>query len=74
MAVVERLFCQLRTRFRGRCRCREVTLVELLKQEVMYGLSAGTKKSGRCGEVAVRGGSTVGNIDTCLQARKLALA
>ena len=36
-----------------------VAVVERFKQEVMYGLSAGTKKSGRCGEVAVSGGSTV---------------
>ena len=27
----------------------------------MYGLSAATKRSGRCGEVAVSGGSTVTN-------------
>ena len=36
-----------------------VAVVERFKQEVMYGLSAGTKKSCRCGEVAVSGGSTV---------------
>ena len=30
-----------------------VAVVEKFKQEVMYGLSAGTKKSGRCREVAV---------------------
>ena len=30
-----------------------VAVVERFKQEVMYGLSAGTKKSGRCREVAV---------------------
>ena len=53
MAVVERLFCQLRTRFRGRSRRREVAVVERFKQEVMYGLSAGTKKSGRCRGMAV---------------------
>ena len=51
------LFCQLRTRFSGRC--GGVAVVERFKQEAMYGLSAGTKKSGRCGEVAVSGGSTV---------------
>ena len=38
-------------------RCREVILavavVERFKQELMYGLSAGTKKCGRCREVAV---------------------
>ena len=44
MAVVERLFWQLGTHFSGRCRCREVAVVERFKQEVMYGLSAGTKK------------------------------
>ena len=53
VAVVERLFWQLGTHFSGRCRCREVAVVERFKQEVMYGLSAGTKKSGRCREVAV---------------------
>ena len=52
-AVVERLFWQLGTRFSGRCRCREVAVVERFKQELMYGLSAGTKKSGRYREVAV---------------------
>ena len=36
-----------------------VAVVELFIQEVMYGLSAGTKKCGHCGEVAVSGGSTV---------------
>ena len=44
LAVVERLFWQLGTRFSGRCRCREVAVVERFKQELMYGLSAGTKK------------------------------
>ena len=44
---------QLGTHFSGRCRCREVAVVERFKQEVMYGLSAGTKKSGRCREVAI---------------------
>ena len=34
-----------------------MAVVERLKQESMYGLSA--KKSGRCREVAVSGGSTV---------------
>ena len=53
MAVVERLFMQLGTHFSGRCRCREVAVVGRFKQEVMYGLSAGTKKRGRCREVAV---------------------
>ena len=38
---------------------KKVAVVERLKQEVMYGLSARTKKSGRCREVAVSGGSTV---------------
>ena len=42
--------------------CREVAVVDRLKQESMYGLSA--KKSGRCrevdvGKVAIRGGWTV---------------
>ena len=53
LAVVERLFWQLGTHFSGRCRCREVAVVERFKQELMYGLSAGRKKSGRCREVAV---------------------
>ena len=58
-AVVERLFWQLGTHCSGRCRCREVAVVERFKQELMYGLSAGTKKCGRCREVAVSGGSAV---------------
>ncbi len=53
LAVVERLVWQL-----GRTLVA-VAVVERFKQEVMYGLSAGTKKSGRCREVAVNGGSTV---------------
>ena len=53
LAVVERLFRQSGTHFSGRCRCREVAVVERFKQELMYGLSAGTKKCGRCREVAV---------------------
>ena len=36
-----------------------VAVVERFKLELMYGLSVGTKKSGRCREVAVSGGSTV---------------
>ena len=36
-----------------------VAVVERFKQELMYGLSAGTKKCGRCREVAVSGDSTV---------------
>ena len=36
-----------------------VAVVERFKQESMYGLSAGTKTSGRCGEVPVSGSSTV---------------
>ena len=38
-----------------------MAVVDRLKQESMYGifLSAGTKKSGRCREMAVSGGSTV---------------
>ena len=35
-----------------------VAVVKRFKQESMYGLSGGTKKSGRCGEVAFSGGST----------------
>ena len=34
-------------------------MVERFKQELMYGLSAGTKKCDHCREVAVSGGSTV---------------
>ena len=30
-----------------------MAVVERFKQELMYGLSAGTKKSGRCREVAI---------------------
>ena len=42
-----------------------LAIVERLKQEWMYGLSA--KKNGRCGEVTVSGGSTVfGNSSECL--------
>ena len=59
LAVVERLFWQLGMHLSGRCRCREVAVVERFTQEVMYGLSAGTKKGGRCREVAVSGGLTV---------------
>ena len=45
--------------------CREGAVVERLKQEWMYGLSA--KKNGRCGEVTVSGGSTVfRNSSECL--------
>ena len=39
------------------CPPKKVAVVERFKQESMYALSA--KKSGRCREVAVRGGSTV---------------
>ena len=53
LAVVERLLWQFGTHFSGHCRFREVAVVERFKQELMYGLSAGTKKSGRCREVAV---------------------
>ena len=35
-----------------------VAVVERFKKESMYGLSAGTKNSGRCGEVPVSGSST----------------
>ena len=54
LAIVERIFWQLRKSFSGCCRCREV------KQESTYGLSAGTKKSSHCREVAVGAGSIVG--------------
>ena len=37
--------------------CREVTILERLKQKLMYGLSA--NKNGHCREVAVIGGSIV---------------
>ena len=40
-----------------------VAVVERFKQLLMYGLSAGTKKSGRCREMAVSGGSTVIKLD-----------
>ena len=59
LAAVETLFWQLGTYFSGRCRRREVAVVERFKQELMYELSAGTKKCGRCREVAVSGGLTV---------------
>jgi len=36
-----------------------VAVAKRFKQDSMYELSAGTKKSSRCGEVAVSGGSTV---------------
>ena len=36
-----------------------VAVVERFKQELIYGLSSGTKNSGCCGEMAVSGGSTV---------------
>ena len=41
--------------------CKEVAVVERLKQESMYGLFCpqGRKKNGRCREVAVSGRSTV---------------
>ena len=39
LAVVERLFWQLGTHFSGRCRCREVVVVERFKQEVIGTLS-----------------------------------
>ena len=41
----------------GGCRYREVAVVERFQQGSMYGLSDGTKSSGRCREVAVIGGS-----------------
>ena len=47
LAVVERLFGSW-----GRTLVA-AAVVERFKQELMYGLSAGTKKCGRCREVAV---------------------
>ena len=53
------------TYFSGRCRCREVAVVGRFKKESYetrkrpMDCPAGQKKSGRCGEVAVSGGSTV---------------
>ena len=47
------LIWRLGTHFSGRCRCREVAVIERLEQQSMYGLSAETKK------VAVSDGSTV---------------
>ena len=50
--------------------CKEVAVVESLKQYSVYGLSAKKKKmtvGGRCGEVVVSGGSTVfRNSSECL--------
>ena len=54
----------LSTVFSGHC--REVAVVERLKQEWMYGLSA-KKKNGHCVEVVVSGGSIVfRNSSECL--------
>ena len=36
-----------------------IAVVERFQQEPMYGLSAGTKVSGRCREVAVSGGAII---------------
>ena len=36
-----------------------VAVVERFKQESMYGLFAGTNKSGRCGDAPVSGSATV---------------
>ena len=57
LAIVDR-FLQLGTRFGGKinCSCREVAVIERFEQESKYGLSAVTKKSDCCGEVAVSGG------------------
>ena len=38
-----------------------IAVVERFQQEPMYGLSAGTKVSGRCRKVAVSGGSILNN-------------
>ena len=54
-----------------------MAVVERFKQELMYGLSAGTKKCGCCREVAVSGGSTVsglsGNMMSCRPIRSSSL-
>ena len=61
LAIVDRLFWQLGMQCSGtgHCSCREVAIVERLKQGSMYGLSAaGTKKAdSHCREVAVSGGA-----------------
>ena len=46
---------QLGTCFSGSCRCEEVAVSERFKQEAIYGLSAETKISGHCREVAIVG-------------------
>ena len=58
LAVVDRFFEKLGTRFSGKinCSCREVAVTEKFEQESKYGLSAVIKKSDCCGEVAVSGG------------------
>ena len=52
------VFLQLGTRFSGKinCSCREVAVTERFEQESKYRLSAVTKKSDCCREVAVSGG------------------
>ena len=55
MSVVKRFFWTVAAG------CDEVAVVERLKQERMYGLSAETEKSARCrktGKMVVRGCST----------------
>ena len=47
--------------------CIEVAIIERFKQQAMYGrLSAGTKKSGSCGEVDVSGGLAVPKAEALL--------
>ena len=43
-----------------------MAIIERFKQGAIYGLSAETKKSGRCGEVAVIGGSAVPKAEALL--------
>ena len=49
----------MRVSDRVNCCCGEVAIVERLKQEVMYGPSAMTKRGCRCEEVVISGGSTL---------------
>ena len=54
LSVLERLFWKLGTRFSGRCRCREVAVIEIgLNKKQFYGLSTRTKISSCCRKVAV---------------------
>lgn len=47
----------------GRDRYREVAVVQRFKKESKYEMSA--QKSGRCGEVAITGGSAVLHLRAC---------